>query len=576
MATTPPSLPSYTPPTSGGSKPPAWALLDFRDDGESELDREVSSATAPTAVTDGPVPVSPASPSQPPKMSSPQDFTFLKELGCGSWSTVMEAVHTGTGKRYAVKILSKAQLIKQKKVKYASVEKDALAKLSGTHPGIVKMYAAFQDESSLYFVLDLAPHGDLADLVKKYGSLSLRKGIVHRDMKPENVLLDSDMRIKLTDFGSAYLYPDGDLSPRASTFVGSAAYVSPELLNRASKTTSNSSDFWAIGCSLYFMVAGTPAFAAINDYQSFRKIEALDYIFPEGFYDSAKDLVQRLVVLDPSERLGVEPKSSPSQLREHPFFTATAEDATDTPIRWETLWTDPPIPPETGIVQPSAALADDEELWGSVVSEFSLVNLRSPLHGGPLAPGDSVSPAAPVDVPPDAIPCEVTETVTPDEPKPSDSADAPLKAAANGDLNGPEAAAANGDLDDPVLKAKNWSNILSPGETVSSVAAVTTSVRRGLLKQQRPCALLLTSRPRVLCVLLDDKDKQKPLKPSDIKHTLELRAPGKKQGGVVLCRAESAQRRLVVQTGDKDYVYEFADEKAPSSWAEKISSLIAP
>ena len=61
----------------------------------------------------------------------------------------MEAVHTGTAKRYAVKILSKAQLIRQKKVKYASVEKDCLVKLSGSHPGIVKMYAAFQDETSL-------------------------------------------------------------------------------------------------------------------------------------------------------------------------------------------------------------------------------------------------------------------------------------------------------------------------------------------------------------------------------------------------------------------------------------------
>ena len=61
----------------------------------------------------------------------------------------MEASHVGTGKRFAVKILSKAQLIKQKKVKYASVEKDALAKLAGTHPGIVRMHAAFQDETSL-------------------------------------------------------------------------------------------------------------------------------------------------------------------------------------------------------------------------------------------------------------------------------------------------------------------------------------------------------------------------------------------------------------------------------------------
>ena len=59
-----------------------------------------------------------------------------------------------------------------------------------------------------------------------------------------------------------------------------------------------SSDLWAIGCTIYFLVVGTPAFAAINDYQSFRKIEALDYIFMDGFDDSAKDLIQRLLVCD--------------------------------------------------------------------------------------------------------------------------------------------------------------------------------------------------------------------------------------------------------------------------------------
>ncbi|RPD56019.1 kinase-like protein [Lentinus tigrinus ALCF2SS1-6] len=582
-----PSTPAHTP---SGSKPPAWALVDFRDDGpESEHDRQVSplQATAPTAAATD-VPVSLASSSQPPKMSSPQDFTFLKELGCGSWSTVMEAVHTGTDKRYAVKILSKAQLIKQKKVKYATVEKDALAKLSGTHPGIVKMYAAFQDETSLYFVLDLAPHGDLADLVKKYGSLSLQcarwyaaqivdtilwihsKGIVHRDMKPENVLLDSDMRIKLTDFGSAYLSPDGDLSPRASTFVGSAAYVSPELLNRSSKTTSNSSDIWAIGCTVFFMIAGSPPFAAINDYQSFRKIEALDYSFPEGFYDSAKDLVQRLVVLDPSDRLGVEPKSSPSQLREHTFFAALTDDPADTPIQWDTLWKDPPVSPETGIVQPSAAIADDddEELWGNVVNEFSLVNLRSPPFGGPLDSldpldsGNSNSPAAPapVDVPP-VVPCEVVETVALDEPEPYQRRAAPPDNASDGGLV------------DPVLAAKDWSNVLSPGETIESIAAVTALVRKGLLKQPRLCALLLTSSPRILCVLLDEKGKEKPPKHSDVKQIMDLRTLGKKQGGVVASRTE--QRRLMIQTGEKEHVYEFADQKAPALWTRKISALVA-
>ncbi|KAI0739082.1 kinase-like domain-containing protein [Daedaleopsis nitida] len=439
------------------SKPPAWALVDLRNDRQSKPDRQVpTAATAPTSVI--PHPGSPSSLSKSASMSSPEDFTFLKELGCGSWSTVMEAIHVGTSKRYAVKILSKSQLIKQKKVKYASVEKDALVKLSSTHPGIVKMYAAFQDDTSLYFVLDLALHGDLADLVKKHGSLSLRcarwyaaqivdavlwihgKGIVHRDVKPENMLLDSELRIKLTDFGSAYIAPDGNLSPRSSTFVGSAAYVSPELLDRTSKTTSNSSDIWAIGCTLFFLIAGTPPFIAINDYQSFRKIEALDYTFPDNFYENAKDLIQHLLVLDPSDRLGVEPKSSPSQLRDHSFFAgASAEhaghDADMPPIRWDSLWTESPVPPETGIVQPRpSSIADnndEDSLWENVVHEFSLVHIRSP----------SGASSAPVDVSPGAVPCEVVGTVLPDQ-----------------QVNGAAIAPADEgeDGDDVTLKTKDW------------------------------------------------------------------------------------------------------------------------
>ena len=132
---------------------------------------------------------------------------------------------------------------------YAVVEKNALAILSsGNHPGIVRLHSAFHDSTSLCashllcccsavceltcfadLVLSLAPNGDLRELVKRSGSLSLScaryyiaqlidtvqwihsKGILHRDLKPENILLDSEMRIKLTDFGSAYISKDLDL-----------------------------------------------------------------------------------------------------------------------------------------------------------------------------------------------------------------------------------------------------------------------------------------------------------------------------------------------------------------------------
>lgn len=91
------------------------------------------------------------------------------------------------------------------------------------------------------------------------------------------------------------------------------------------------------------------------------------------------------------------------------------------------------------------------------------------------------------------------------------------------------------------------SYILAPGEAISSVAAVTTQIRKGLLKQPRRCVLLLTNRPRILCVLYEkDQDQERVPKQSDVKHTLELRPSGKKQGGVVAVRAE--QRRLAIRT----------------------------
>ncbi|OBZ67689.1 Serine/threonine-protein kinase PKH2 [Grifola frondosa] len=113
----------------------------------------------------------------------------------------------------------------------------------------VRLYSTFQDSTSLYFVLALAPNGDLGDLLRKYVDAVLwmhSKGVLHRDLKPENVLLDSDMRVKLTDFGSAYIAEDLDLSPVRVRLLG-ALLRFPELLNRAWKSTSRSSDYWAIG-----------------------------------------------------------------------------------------------------------------------------------------------------------------------------------------------------------------------------------------------------------------------------------------------------------------------------------------
>jgi 3-phosphoinositide dependent protein kinase-1 len=271
-----------------------------------------------------------------------KDFIFGQTLGEGSYSTVLAATDRQTLKEYAIKVLDKRHIIKEKKVKYVNIEKDTLNRLTD-HPGVVRLYYTFQDERSLYFVLDLASGGELLGVLKRmttfdeectrfYGAQILdtieymhRRGVIHRDLKPENVLLDDKMYVKITDFGTAKILgmsentggdatfqSDGVDDNRASSFVGTAEYVSPELLT--DKNACKASDLWAFGCIIYQLLAGRPPFKAGNEYQTFQKIVALDYQFPRGFPEVAQDLVERLLVLDPQRRLTIE------HIKNHPFF----------------------------------------------------------------------------------------------------------------------------------------------------------------------------------------------------------------------------------------------------------------
>jgi 3-phosphoinositide dependent protein kinase-1 len=273
-----------------------------------------------------------------------RDFAFGRTLGEGYYSTVLLATDRQTLKEYAVKILDKKHIIKEKKIKYVNIEKDTLNRLI-EHPGIIRLYYTFQDSSSLYYVLDVASGGELLGVLKKIGSFDEEctrfygaqildaiehmhnRGVIHRDLKPENVLLDDQMHIKITDFGTAKLLPDpreprdpnkqydfqGDAeSTRAKSFVGTAEYVSPELLT--DKNACKASDLWAFGCIIYQLLTGRPPFKASNEYQTFQKIVNLEYEFPPGFPPAAKDLVERLLVLDPQRRLSIE------HIKNHEFF----------------------------------------------------------------------------------------------------------------------------------------------------------------------------------------------------------------------------------------------------------------
>jgi 3-phosphoinositide dependent protein kinase-1 len=285
-----------------------------------------------------------------------KDFEFGRTLGEGSYSTVLAATDRTTLKEYAIKVLDKRHIIKEKKVKYVNIEKDTLKRLND-HPGIVRLYYTFQDENSLYFVLDLAKYGELLTWLKKIGTFSEQctrfygaqildtidymhsRGVLHRDLKPENVLLDADMHVKITDFGTAkileetrrangaHILPGNDVSEhnRSVSFVGTAEYVSPELLT--AKEGGKPTDLWAFGCIIYQLLTGRPPFKGVTEWLTFEKIMKLDYTFPAGFPPLARDLVERLLVSDPAKRLSIE------HVKNHEFFAG---------IQWgRGLWKQP-------------------------------------------------------------------------------------------------------------------------------------------------------------------------------------------------------------------------------------------
>ncbi|CAL1278763.1 unnamed protein product [Larinioides sclopetarius] len=280
---------------------------------------------------------------KPPAKKSAKDFRFGKLIGEGSFSMVYLAKDIHTNREYAIKVCEKRHILREKKQKAVMREKVIMNRLN-LHPSpfFIKLYCTFQDSDRLYFVMNYASHGELLPYIVKVGSFDeectrfytaeillaiehLHKlSIIHRDLKPENILLDEDMHIQITDFGSAKCLNEenNDTSnsetSRKSSFVGTAQYVSPEMLS--DKSSSPSVDLWALGCIIYQMISGLPPFRAPNEYLIFQKITKLEYDFPDGFSVAAKDLVQKLLVLEPSQRLGSQDTNGYPSIRNHPFL----------------------------------------------------------------------------------------------------------------------------------------------------------------------------------------------------------------------------------------------------------------
>ncbi|XVF20701.1 hypothetical protein REPUB_Repub12eG0025100 [Reevesia pubescens] len=195
---------------------------------------------------------------------------------------VVRAKKKDTKMVYALNIIDKKFITKENKTAYVKLERIVLDQLD--HPGVVRLYFTFQDTFSLYMALESCEGGELFDQITQKGRLSEDEarfyaaevvdaleyihnmGLIHRDIKLENLLLTTDGHIKIADFGSVKpmqdsritVLPNASSDDKACTFVGTAAYVPPEVLNSSTAIFGN--NLWALGCTLYQMLSGTSPF----------------------------------------------------------------------------------------------------------------------------------------------------------------------------------------------------------------------------------------------------------------------------------------------------------------------------